>query len=255
MEGNDKTIEVMKAAMQKEKDEKGREEASMDGRKDVDHIESNIENNIENNIESKGVENTEGFLEEESKEGDIRFDDISEEAGADMPEGDAPGVKQAKVIRSLFKNNRNKESTEKDQKIGELTDRLMRTMAEFDNYRKRTDKEKSQMFDYGAKNVIEKLLSIIDNFERGLGTIGEKEKESAFAQGIEMIYKQMVSVLDEIGVKQIEAVGKEFDPAYHNAVMHGEDENSGENIVSEEFQKGYMYHDIVVRHSMVKVVN
>lgn len=163
--------------------------------------------------------------------------------------------RQEKVVKSLFKNSKSKELAAKDQKIDELNDRLMRSMAEFDNYRKRTEKEKSTMYDMGIKSMIEKLLPIVDNFERGLGTITEKEKEGAFAQGIELIYRQLITALDEIGVKPIDAVGKEFDPNLHNAVMHGEDENLGENTVSDEFQKGYMYRDMVVRHSMVKVVN
>lgn len=143
----------------------------------------------------------------------------------------------------------------KDLKIEELNDRLMRNMAEFENFRKRSEKEKSQMFEIGAKSIVEKILPIIDNFERGLGTITEAEKESAFVQGIEQIYKQFITALEEAGVKPIEAVGQEFNPDYHNAVMHGEDENYGENIISDEFQKGYMYKESVVRHSMVKVVN
>lgn len=143
----------------------------------------------------------------------------------------------------------------KDAKIEELNDRLVRNMAEFDNFRKRSEKEKTQMFEIGAKSIIEKILPILDNFERGLGTVTEEEKESAFVQGIEQIYKQFVTALDEAGVKPIEAVGKEFNPDFHNAVMHGEDENYGENTISDEFQKGYMYKDSVVRHSMVKVMN
>lgn len=143
----------------------------------------------------------------------------------------------------------------KDVKIDELNDRLVRNMAEFDNFRKRSEKEKAQMFEIGAKSIIEKILPVIDNFERGLGTVTEEEKESAFVQGIEQIYKQFVAALDEAGVKPIEAVGQEFNPDYHNAVMHGEDENLGENMISDEFQKGYMYKESVVRHSMVKVVN
>jgi molecular chaperone GrpE len=131
----------------------------------------------------------------------------------------------------------------------------MRTMAEFDNYRKRSEKEKSQMFDLGVKHVIEKMLPIIDNFERGLGSVDEANKDNPIVQGFNMIYKQLMTTMDELGVKPIEALGKEFDPNFHNAVMHGEDENLGENIVAEEFQKGYMYNDIVVRHSMVRVVN
>ena len=143
----------------------------------------------------------------------------------------------------------------KDLKIEELNDRLMRNMAEFENFRKRSEKEKSQMFEIGAKSIVEKILPIIDNFERGLGTITEAEKESAFVQGIEQIYKQFITALEEAGVKPIEAVGQEFDPNFHNAVMHVEDEEVGENIVVEEFQKGYTYKDFVVRHSMVKVAN
>ena len=143
----------------------------------------------------------------------------------------------------------------KDAKNEELNDRLVRNMAEFDNFRKRSEKEKAQMFEIGAKSIIEKILPVIDNFERGLGTVSEEEKESAFVQGIEQIYKQFITALDEAGVKPIEAVGKEFNPDFHNAVMHGEDENYGENTISDEFQKGYMYKESVVRHSMVKVMN
>ena len=143
----------------------------------------------------------------------------------------------------------------KDEKIEELTDRLTRQIAEFDNFRKRTEKEKSQMYEIGAKDIIEKILPVVDNFERGLDAVREEDKEDPFIQGMEMVYKQLMTVLGELGVKPIEAVGKEFDPNLHNAVMHVEDENFGENIIAEEFQKGYMYRDSVVRHSMVKVAN
>lgn len=147
------------------------------------------------------------------------------------------------------------EQEQGDKKTQELNDKLMRTIAEFDNFRKRSEKEKSAMFEIGAKAIIEKILPVLDNFERGLDSISEEEKGSAFAQGIEQIYKQFVKVLDEAGVKAIEAVGNEFDPNLHNAVMHIEDDAFGENIVAEEFQKGYMYKESVVRHSMVKVAN
>ena len=147
------------------------------------------------------------------------------------------------------------EKDKKDLKIEELNERLIRNMAEFDNFRKRSEKEKAQMFEIGARNIIEKILPVIDNFERGLDTVSEEEKGSSFVQGIEQIYKQFVTALEEAGVTAIEAVGQEFNPDFHNAVMHGEDENYGENIISDEFQKGYMYKDTVVRHSMVKVVN
>lgn len=143
----------------------------------------------------------------------------------------------------------------KDAQIEALKEQLVRNMAEFDNFRKRSEKEKSQMFDIGAKSVIEKILPVVDNFERGLGEVTQEDKENAFVQGMEQIYKQFITLLEETDVKPIEAVGKEFDADLHNAVMHGEDENYGENIISDEFQKGYMYKDTVVRHSMVKVMN
>lgn len=143
----------------------------------------------------------------------------------------------------------------KDIQIQELNDKYMRLFAEFDNFRKRTEKERSSMYEMGAKDVIEKLLPVVDNFERGLAVLTEEEKTTPFADGIDKIYKQLTKVLEDIGVKPIEAVNKEFDPNFHNAVMHIEDENLGENIVAEELQKGYMYRDSVVRHSMVKVAN
>lgn len=148
------------------------------------------------------------------------------------------------------------EKDKKDILIEELNDKYMRTFAEFDNFRKRSEKEKAAMFEVGAKSIIEKILPIVDSFERGLGTLSEEEiSANPFADGMDKVYKQMVKALEEAGVTPIEAVGKEFDPNLHNAVMHGDDDQYGENIVSEEFQKGYMYRDTVVRYSMVKVVN
>ena len=148
------------------------------------------------------------------------------------------------------------EKDKKDILIEELNDKYMRTFAEFDNFRKRSEKEKAAMFEVGAKSIIEKILPIVDSFERGLGTLSEEEiAANPFADGMDKVYKQMVKALEEVGVTPIEAVGKEFDPNLHNAVMHGDDDQYGENIVSEEFQKGYMYRDTVVRYSMVKVVN
>ena len=128
-------------------------------------------------------------------------------------------------------------------------------MAEFENFRKRTEKEKSTMYEMGARDIIERMLPVIDNFERGLATIPEEEKGSPLAEGMEKIYKQFRKTLEEAGVKAIEAAGQEFDPNFHNAVMHVDDENLGENVVVEELQKGYLYRDSVVRHSMVKVAN
>ena len=148
-----------------------------------------------------------------------------------------------------------KKKDKKDEKIEELTDKLTRQMAEFDNFRKRTEKEKSQMYEVGAKDIIEKILPVVDNFERGLDAVPEEKKEDPFIQGMEKVYKQFMTVLESVEVKPIEALGNQFDPNFHNAVMHVEDETVGENIVAEEFQKGYTYRDSVVRHSMVKVAN
>ena len=144
-----------------------------------------------------------------------------------------------------------KKKDPRDEKIEELTDRVKRQMAEFENFRKRTEKEKSSMYEMGARDIIERILPVIDNFERGLAVIPEDKKEDPIAEGMEKIYKQIQKVFEEAGVKPIEAAGKEFDPNFHNAVMHVEDESLGENIVAEELQKGYMYRDSVVRHSMV----
>ena len=144
---------------------------------------------------------------------------------------------------------------ELEKKVAELTDRLQRTMAEFDNYRKRTEKEKAARFEVGARSVIERVLPVLDSFERGLVTVEEERKDDPFVDGMDKVYKQMFSVLEDLGVAPIEAVGKPFNPDFHNAVMHVEDEELGENVVVEEFQKGYTYKGTVVRYSMVKVAN
>lgn len=174
--------------------------------------------------------------EETKKEGDGR-------AGETAADGTQPEKK------GFFSKKKDK----RDQQIEELTDQLKRNMAEFDNFRKRTEKEKSAMYEIGARDVIEKILPVIDNFERGLNAV--PEGGDAFAEGMNMIYKQLLKTLEDLGVKPIEAVGQQFDPNFHNAVMHIEDENFGENVIAEEFQKGYLYRDSVVRHSMVKVAN
>lgn len=168
---------------------------------------------------------------------------------ADAPEEEKEASDDNKKV--FFKKKKDK----KDEQIEELTDRVRRQMAEFENFRKRSEKEKSQMFDMGAKSIIEKILPVIDNFERGLAAVPEEQKEDAFVVGMDKVYKQMLTTLAEAGVEPIEAVGKEFNPDFHNAVMHVEDEELGENVVAEELMKGYMYHDSVVRHSMVKVAN
>lgn len=155
--------------------------------------------------------------------------------------------------KGFFKKKDKKDK--KDLQIEELTDKYRRTMAEFDNFRKRTEKEKAAMYEIGAKAIIDKLLPVVDNFERGLAAIPEEDKASAVAEGMDKIYRQLTKMLEDAGVKEIEAEGAEFDPNFHNAVMHIEDENLGENVVAEVLQKGYTYRDTVVRHSMVKVAN
>ena len=195
-------------------------------------MESSTEENVSETKEDENVTSTEETAE------------TAENADAEASE--APDKK-----KSFFKKKKDK----KDEQIEELTDKVKRQMAEFDNFRKRTEKEKSQMYDMGAKTIVEKILPVIDNFERGLAAVPEDNKEDAFVVGMDKIYRQMLTVLEEAGVKPIEAVGAEFDPNFHNAVMHVEDETLGENVVAEELQKGYMYRDTVVRHSMVKVAN
>lgn len=173
----------------------------------------------------------------------------ADESTSDTKEDDK---EESKTTKKKFKKDK---KDKKDEKIEELTDRVQRQMAEFENFRKRTEKEKSQMYEIGAKSIIEKLLPVIDNFERAFAGKTEEEMAEPFADGMNKVYKQMTSMLEEAGVKAIEAVDTKFDPNFHNAVMHIDDDAVGENMVVEEFQKGYMYRDSVVRHSMVKVAN
>ncbi len=209
-----------------------------------DTIEDPVEETVESESDGEPKDSTSAETPDEAEESEEEETDGSEPESA---AGD-PSAKSGPFRRKEKKDK-------KDEQIDELNDRVRRQMAEFDNYRKRTEKEKNQMFETGAKSVIEKILPVIDNFERGLDSIPDEEKASAFAEGMDKIYRQMMAVLDEIGVKVIEAEGLEFDPELHNAVLHVEDENLGENIVAEELQKGYTYRDSVVRHSMVKVAN
>ena len=168
-------------------------------------------------------------------------------------EGQTEKEKEESEEPESMKKKKKKEKWE--EKIEELEDRVKRQMAEFDNFRKRTEKEKSHMYEVGARDVIEKILPVVDNFERGLATVPEDQKNDPVIDGMDKIYRQLMTVLTDLGVEPIEAVGKEFDPNFHNAVMHVEDEELGENVVAEEFQKGYLYKDTVIRHSMVKVAN
>ena len=197
-------------------------------------------------MESSTEENASETKEDENVTSTEETAETAENADAEASEADSEDPDKKK---SFFKKKKDK----KDEQIEELTDKVKRQMAEFDNFRKRTEKEKSQMYDMGAKTIVEKILPVIDNFERGLAAVPEDNKEDAFVVGMDKIYRQMLTVLEEAGVKPIEAVGAEFDPNFHNAVMHVEDETLGENVVAEELQKGYMYRDTVVRHSMVTV--
>ncbi len=189
---------------------------------------------------------------ESEEDSDTAGDSGEETEGVEAEPADSEGASGEKKSRFFGKKNK---KDKKDEKIEELTDKLTRQMAEFDNFRKRTEKEKSQMYEIGAKDIIDKILPVVDNFERGLGAVTEEEKENPFVQGMDKVYKQLMTTLEGVGVKPIEAVGQEFNPDFHNAVMHEENEEFGENMITEEFQKGYMYRDSVVRHSMVKVAN
>ena len=194
--------------------------------------------------ETAAAQEQEPEVTEEAVKDDAETTEATEDASEDSGTEEAPK-------KGFFKKKKDK----KDTQIEELTDRVQRQMAEFDNFRKRTEKEKAAMFEVGAKSVVEKILPTVDNFERGLASVAGEQKEDPFVQGMEKTYRQLMAGLEAIGVKQIEAVGKEFDPNFHNAVMHVDDEEAGDNIIVEEFQKGYMYRDTVVRHSMVKVAN
>ena len=210
---------------------------------------------MEDNKEKSQEEMVKEAVEEAEKTAEATKEEAAEDEAkeAETEDSKESDTEEKKSGKKLFGKKDKKDK--KDEKIEELTDRLTRQMAEFDNFRKRTEKENSQMYEVGAKDIIEKILPIVDNFERGLDAVKEEDKEDPFIQGMEKVYKQLMTTLEGIEVKPIEAVGQEFDPNLHNAVMHVEDENLGENIIAEEFQKGYMYRDSVVRHSMVKVAN
>ena len=197
-------------------------------------------------------ENTSGTAQE--KEEAVDTEEISEEA---VEEAEEP---EEEISRESRREKKKKEKADKKQdalkeKIEELEDRVKRQMAEFDNFRKRSEKEKAMMFETGARSVIEKILPVVDNFERGLASVPEEEKESGFAQGMEMIYKQLMTELEKMEVKPIPAVGEEFNPDFHNAVMQVESEEYESGVIAQELQKGYTYRDGVVRHSMVAVVS
>ena len=206
--------------------------------------------------ETVSEEKTEEVLETEAeKETEEEASDAPEEADEESA-GGAEKAGREKEKKGFRKKNREEKKTDAlNEKIGELEDKVKRQLAEFENFRNRTEKEKSAMFEVGAKSVIEKMLPVVDNFERGLSGLSEEEKEGAFAAGMQMVYKQLLTELDNLGVKPIEAVGKEFDPNLHNAVMQVESEEYESSIVAQEMMKGYTYRDAVVRHSMVAVVS
>ena len=218
-----------------EKKEEMMEEVLEDLEKDA------AEKQTEEVSEAEETETTEA----EASESGEQAEDTEESESEDGQEAPVDGKK------GFFKKKKDK----KDEQIEELNDKLKRQMAEFDNFRKRTEKEKTQMYDMGAKSIIEKILPVIDNFERGLAAVPEEQREDVFVVGMDKVYRQMLTELDASGVKPIEAVGQEFDPNFHNAVMQVESEEYDSGVVAQELQKGYMYKDSVVRHSMVAVVS
>jgi molecular chaperone GrpE len=206
-------------------------------------MEENKEKDIlsEEDTQTSEADQVEDTAAAEETDAEVQIEEPSEDSDEEEPKK-----------KGLFGK---KKKDKRDTQIEELTDRVQRQMAEFDNFRKRSEKEKAAMFEVGAKSIIEKILPTIDNFERGFAGLTDEQKEDPFVQGMEKVYRQMMTELENAGVKPIESVGQTFDPNFHNAVMHVEDEEAGENTVVEEFQKEYLYRDAVVRHSMVKVAN
>ena len=231
----------------------GKEVKKMPADKEKDKAKNKEEEKkvSEEKAEEVTKETTEEAAAEEQESAEDPKEEAEQESEAEAAEEKAP----KKEKKGLFGKAKDNEKEKLKEQVSELNDRLLRQMAEFENFRKRSDKEKDSMYENGARSVIEKLLPIVDNFERGMGTLTDEDKETAFAKGMEMIYKQLMDELDKMDVKPIDAAGKEFDPNLHNAVMHVDDDSLGENVVVEELQKGYTYRGNVVRHSMVKVAN
>lgn len=214
-------------------------------------IDNETAENKAEEIEIEGADEESTQTAEETK--DANDTDVKETESDDdaLADADAKADEKSDEKKGLFKK---KKKDKKDEQIEELNDRLKRQMAEFENFRKRSEKEKSQMFDMGAKTIVEKILPVIDNFERGLAAVPDDKKDDPFITGMDKVYKQMLTELDAAGVKPIECVGQEFDPDFHNAVMQVENDELESGTVAQELQKGYMYKDSVVRHSMVSVV-
>ena len=228
-----------------------------ENKKDVMDEELKKENKAAE-AESKAAENTqeqEAQNEEESKEAaeGNEAEDSEEKDSEEKDSEEKDSEEKDSKDKGLF--GKKKKKDKKDEQIEDLNDRLRRQMAEFDNFRKRSEKEKSQMFDMGARSISEKVLPVVDNFERGLAAVPEDQKDDAFVTGMDKVYKQLMTEFDSIGVKPIEALGQEFNPDLHNAVMQVESDEYEPGVVAQELQKGYMYKDTVVRHSMVAVVS
>ena len=203
----------------------------------------------EKDLKKEQEESKEVLEGEETVQPDLEAEETPEEAAAKA------AAMEAEVKEAFSDENLEEKQDKKDIAIADLTDRLKRSMAEFDNFRKRSEKEKATMFDMGVGSIVEKILPVVDNFERAMAAAPKERDGKAFAEGIAMIYNQLKKTLEDLGVKPIDCVGQPFDPNFHNAVMHVEDESLGENVVAEELLKGYMYKDSVLRHSMVKVAN
>lgn len=214
-----------------------------------DEFDAKVAEELQEEMEQNEIQPDADTVETQDGEDPIAGE-VEEAASEEEPEEDEKAAKKAK--KSRFKADKKQDAL--NEKINELEDKVKRQMAEFDNFRKRTDKEKNAMFETGAKSVIEKILPVVDNFERGLASIPEEEKGSPFAEGMEMIYKQLIGELEKMDVKPIPAVGEEFDPNFHNAVMQVESDEYESGVIAQELQKGYTYRDSVVRHSMVAVV-
>ncbi len=222
--------------------------------KDINLAAEKLQEN-ENLAEEEETQAAGDEMTEEQGESE-EISEAEEKSGEDSPEEESAAEEEAEEAQNgkkgLFKKKEKKNKQE--EKIAELSDRVQRQMAEFDNFRKRTEKEKAQMFEVGAKSIIEKILPVVDNFERGLSAVPEESKGDPFVEGMDKIYKQLMTELENLEVKPIEAVGAEFNPEFHNAVMQVESDEFESGVVAQELQKGYMYRDSVVRHSMVAVV-
>ena len=220
----------------------------------ADLEKANISEEMEENTEEQAEETVEEVSEQENNpENTAEEAETGEETEDDATKDEGIEKENSKSDKKFFKKKEDKKKDKSKERIEELEDRVKRQMAEFDNFRKRSEKEKSAMFEMGAKSVIEKILPVVDNFERGLATVSEEDKGSAFADGMQMIYKQLMTELESLGVTPIEAVGTEFNPDFHNAVMQVATEEYESGIIAQELQKGYMYRETVVRHSMVAV--